>query len=119
MTPLLDLWSAWSAVWTFTVGQGTAAEQGGDLPEQYALSGNYPNPFAGRTTIGFALPEAGRVRLAVYNVLGQEVARLVDEVLPAGRHEVAWAVGGQASGVYYYRLEAAAFRQTRAMLLVR
>lgn len=85
----------------------------------FALQQNYPNPFNPSTSIGFSLAESGHVRLSVYTILGQEVARIVDEVRPAGRHEVYFDAGGLASGVYIYRLSTQQETQTRRMLLAR
>jgi flagellar hook assembly protein FlgD len=94
------------------------------MPVDYYLSYNYPNPFNPITSVAFGLPTAGQVRLNIYNVLGQQVRTLVDEYMVAGYHEVSWNGrddGGQAvsSGVYFYRLEAGQFGQTRKMMLVK
>jgi hypothetical protein len=93
-------------------------EQAG-MPEQFVLEANYPNPFNPTTTIGYALPEAAAVRLVVYDVLGREVAVLVDGVRPAGRHEATFGAGGLPTGVYLYQLQAGSFTQTRRMLMVK
>ncbi|MFQ5570554.1 MAG: T9SS type A sorting domain-containing protein [Rhodothermales bacterium] len=89
------------------------------MPGTYALGQNYPNPFNPTTTIPFTVPEGGIVELRVYNVLGQEVATLVDEYLPAGTHEVSWEARGLSSGTYLYVIKAASFTQTRRMILVK
>jgi hypothetical protein len=89
------------------------------LPSSFALEANYPNPFNPQTTIGFALPQSGQVRLVVYDVLGRAVARLVEGTLAAGRHEVVFDASGLPTGVYLYRLEADGFVQVRRMLLVK
>ncbi len=102
------------------VGVGDAA-----LQARFRLEPNRPNPFRSATTISFDLPAESRVRLAVYDVRGRIVRRLVDgETLPAGRHNVSWGgleEGGRISapGVYYYRLEAGSDSATRRMLLLR
>jgi hypothetical protein len=93
------------------------------LPEAFHLAQNHPNPFNPETRIEYDLPEAVQVRLAIYNVLGHEVAVLVDEERPAGRHGVMWDgrdADGQrmSSGIYFYVLQAGAFRASRKMLLV-
>ncbi len=72
------------------------------LPEAFALYQNYPNPFNPSTRIAFALPRAARVSLQVYNVLGQQVATLVEGELGAGRHEATWHARQFASGLYFY-----------------
>ena len=74
------------------------------LPATLELKQNYPNPFNPSTTISFNLPERARVSLRVFNILGQEVATLTDDVLDAGTHEFEWDAANRASGVYFYRL---------------
>ena len=88
-------------------------------PETFALGANWPNPFNPSTEIAFALPEATDVRLVVYDLLGREVARLVDGPLGAGRHAARFDAAQLASGVYLYRIEAGAFTATRRMTLVK
>lgn len=90
-----------------------------DVPQQYALDQNYPNPFNPATVIGYTLPQTGRVTLSVYNVLGQQVAMLVDGVQTAGSYEVRFDASTLPSGVYLYTIEAGTFSQTRRMTLVR
>ncbi len=94
------------------------------LPDRYELDHNYPNPFNPTTNIGFSVPVAGKIHLAVYNVLGQEVRTLVDGTVEAGRHQVLWhgdtnAGKRAASGVYFYRLRAQGFEQSRKMTLLK
>lgn len=96
----------------------------GELPQAFALEQNYPNPFNPETEIRFALPRESRVALSVYNVIGQEVARLVDGVRPAGTYTARWngraANGAPApSGVYLYRLDAENFTAVRKMVLMK
>lgn len=99
--------------------QGLAELAAGELPKEFALGQNYPNPFNPTTQIEFALPEASHVRLMVYDMLGREVRRLVDGDLPAGVHQATFDGYGLASGMYFYSIEAGAFRQVRQMLLVK
>ncbi len=94
------------------------------LPKDYSLSQNQPNPFNPATDISFSLPNAGQVKLVVYNILGAEVATLVDEVRSAGVHRVTWDgrdnSGKQvASGIYLYRLTAGDFAATKKMMLLK
>jgi hypothetical protein len=89
------------------------------LPAEFALQQNYPNPFNPATTITFALPKDSRVKLTVFDLLGREVAVLVDRVKPAGVHTAEFNAAILPSGVYYYRVEAGEFTVTKKMLLVK
>jgi hypothetical protein len=94
------------------------------LPTTVELYQNYPNPFNPNTTIRFYLPSAGRATLAVYNMLGQRVATLVEGQVSAGYLEASWDgsdLSGRAvaSGIYFYRLETAEFSETRRMMLLK
>ena len=90
-----------------------------EVPADYVLSSNYPNPFNPTTTIAFALPEAVDVRIVVYDVTGREVARLVDGRLGAGTHQVSFDATGLASGVYLYRIQAGRFTKVQHMVLAK
>lgn len=92
---------------------------GEQLPTDYALQQNYPNPFNTSTTIRYELPKESRVLLKVYNILGQEVATIVDEVEPAGWYSVQWDAGNVASAVYFYRLQAGSFVETKKLILLK
>ncbi len=89
------------------------------VPAAFRLYQNYPNPFNPATTIAFDLPVSGRVRLKIYDTLGREVATLLDDRLPAGRHRVNFDAGALASGIYLYRLSSGLHQLTRRMLLVK
>ncbi len=84
----------------------------------FALYPNYPNPFNPATTIGYSLPSAGRVTLTVFDILGQEVATLVDEVEERGYHKVTFDAGSLPSGVYTYRITAGTHSGVKKMLLL-
>lgn len=104
---------------------GVVIDPGLIIPQSYALYQNFPNPFNLPTTIRFDVPQSGRVRLEIYNTLGQRVRTLIDADLPArSLHEASWDGrddGGRevASGVYFYRLDAGRFQKTRRMLLLK
>jgi len=89
------------------------------LPTEFSLSQNYPNPFNPVTEIEFGLPSACRVKLEIFNVVGQTVATLVDETKEAGFHSVQWDGSAFASGVYLYRITAGDFVNTRKLLLLK
>jgi hypothetical protein len=109
-------------VWTFNptlVGIKNKADQ----PHGFELAQNYPNPFNPTTHIAFSLPVAAKVTLKVYNLLGQEVATLVDEKLDAGNHLRIWNGIDRrnhpvASGVYFYRLVAGHLQETNKLVLL-
>jgi len=94
------------------VGDTTAASA-------YMLCQNYPNPFNSSTTIEYFLPGQSRVKITVYNSLGQKVAVLVDAIKPDGNHSVTWNTVGLASGLYFCRIEAGEYSKVRKMELVR
>ena len=107
-----------------TVTGVTEISDEGERPTTFLLGQNYPNPFNPNTEIQFELPKKANVRLTVYNVLGQRVKTLVDEELGIGRYVVDWdsrtdAGTEVASGVYFYRLEADSFVETRKMVLLK
>ena len=85
----------------------------------YELKQNYPNPFNPSTTIEFALPSSGKVKLAVYDVLGREVATLIDTKMDAGRHTVSFDAARLSSGVYFYRLQTPERVITNKMMLIK
>jgi hypothetical protein len=88
-------------------------------PKKFELTQNYPNPFNPSTTIRFNLPEAGNVKLIIYNILGQEIQTLVNEFKEAGVHTINFNADNLNSGLYIYKLEAGSFIQTRKMTLVK
>ena len=99
-------------------------DQSSGLAESFRLDQNYPNPFNPTTTIKFSLPHASRITLHVYDILGRQVTTLMDGQMPAGRHRLIWDGTNDAgqtvsSGIYFYRLTAGKFVQTKRMLLIR
>jgi hypothetical protein len=111
-------WGPYSETRNFTVIITDVGEVE-EIPTEYALNQNYPNPFNPTTEIRFALPEAGQVRLTVYNLLGEEIATLVDQQMGAGFHTVRYDAGMNSSGLYLYRLEVNGKAFTRKMMLVK
>jgi hypothetical protein len=89
------------------------------LPREYSLSAPYPNPFNSATNIEFALPRDGQVSLVIFDILGREVERLVDEPRRAGLHRVSWRADRAASGVYFVRLGSGDFQAVHRMHLLK
>lgn len=92
---------------------------GQSIPESFALGQNYPNPFNPSTKISFALPKDSEVELRVFDLLGREVATLVNGMVKVGQHEVEWQATGMPSGVYFYRLTTDGFSQSKKLLLLK
>ena len=98
---------------------GVNAVEEGATPLRFSLEQNYPNPFNPTTVVTYQLPIAAQVRLSVYNLLGQEVAVLVNDQKGPGAFEVTFDASHHPSGMYLYRLQAGSYVQTRTMTLVR
>lgn len=92
---------------------------GTEIPNKYFISQNYPNPFNPVTNIKFGLPNAGNVKLVVFDILGREVATLVNEFKTAGQYVADFDASMLSSGVYFYRIESGSFVETKKMLLVK
>jgi hypothetical protein len=92
----------------------------GTIPAEYKLEQNFPNPFNPSTTINFSIPRASHVSLKVYNALGKEVASIVDDYMQAGEHSEGFAVNTDlTSGIYFYKLTAGDFTDTKKMMLIK
>ena len=89
------------------------------MPFRYELHQNYPNPFNPSTTIHYDLPKQSKVKMVVYDILGREVATLVNETKNAGSYQVIWNANRVASGVYFYRLQADAFTETKKLMIIK
>lgn len=98
---------------------GTGNNSALTIPDSYQLSQNYPNPFNPSTKINFTIPVNGQVSLKVYNILGKEVMSLVNDIMPAGKHEITFNGSNLNSGTYFYRLQSGNFVETKKMLLVK
>ncbi len=90
-------------------------------PNEFSLYQNYPNPFNPVTTIRYSIPPGlnNKVTLSVYDILGNEIALLVNEVKPAGEYTVEWDASNFSSGVYFYKLTAGSFSSTKKLLLMK
>lgn len=112
-----------SNIYTVRIGNVTGINNTGtETPKDYQLYQNYPNPFNPSTRIRFEIPSIetiSEVHLRVYDILGREVTTLVSEVLKPGTYDVEWDASNYPSGVYYYRIEAENFTETKKMLLMK
>jgi hypothetical protein len=107
-----------------SVSVALAGMVGDGLPTTYSLEQNYPNPFNPSTEFHYSLPAQSDVKIEIFNVLGQRVRTLVNQDMPAGNHSVTWygdnAEGNAvASGVYFYRISANSFTETKKMMLLK
>jgi 6-phosphogluconolactonase (cycloisomerase 2 family) len=108
-----------SVFWN-TVGPATSAEELlNQVPKEYSLSQNYPNPFNPSTVVRFSLPTVGFVSLTVHNVLGLQVAVLVNQVKSPGTYTATLDATGFPSGVYFYRLRVGSFTETKRLVLLK
>ena len=98
---------------------GVVDEDVAQLPTTVQLKQNFPNPFNPVTLIEYVIPFEDKIVLTIYNILGEEIARLIDERQPAGEYEVTWNAAIAASGIYFYRLQSGDFVRTRKMVLLK
>jgi hypothetical protein len=89
------------------------------MPERFILFQNYPNPFNASTVIRFDLPYQSHVIIDIYDILGSKVKALLDKQHPAGYHQVIWNAEDFASGIYFYKLQAGDYNETKKMMLVK
>ena len=113
-----------ASTWAITVGRynskGIGIElNGNEIPDKYKLYQNYPNPFNPATTFKFLIPGQEFVELKIFDLLGSEVKTLLSEKLSSGSYSINWNAEGIASGVYYYKLTAGDFSQTRKLILLK
>jgi hypothetical protein len=123
-------WLIWDLGGAYAPGQGTpiptnlkgvtsVENYSPELPADYSLTQNYPNPFNPTTQISFSLVQPGYTTLTVYNVVGQVVAKLVDEELSSGTYKVNFKAVNLPSGVYFYQIKSGMFNQTKKMMLMK
>ncbi|MCB0748978.1 MAG: T9SS type A sorting domain-containing protein [Ignavibacteriae bacterium] len=109
-----ELKSLWESGGTVAVEQIS-----NNIPKNFSLEQNYPNPFNPTTNIQFSIPVAGKYTLKVYNLLGQEVANLLNQQVAAGTHNVTFDATELTSGVYAYSISGNNFNQTKKMILIK
>jgi hypothetical protein len=97
----------------------TRIEEEGNLPDDFWLSQNYPNPFNARTFISYSLPKASLVTISIYDMLGHKLETLAGGEKPAGCYQAIWNAGNKSSGIYFYKIQAGDFSETKKMLLLK
>jgi len=105
--------------WYLRGATATAASDEPAIPQDFTLEQNHPNPFNPTTTIQFSVPTRSQVTLKIYDVSGGLVKTLVNGSVPPGVHREVWDASGIASGVYFYRIEALGYVQTRKLVLLK
>lgn len=114
--------SEWTGIFKFKTAADSilsAEDLDLNLPQEYTLEQNYPNPFNPLTTISFGIPESGMTSLKVYNIIGQEIAILLNEELNAGHYNIQFDATDMTSGLYLYRLQSKNFISIKKMLLIK
>jgi hypothetical protein len=89
------------------------------IPTEFLLSQNYPNPFNSSCAIKYSIPKSSQVTIKIFNTIGQELATLVNEEKPIGTYEVNWNAANLPSGVYFYRIQAGSFTETKKMMVLK
>ncbi len=97
----------------------TAIEDAEEFPGEYSLSQNYPNPFNPSTIINYSIPKASFVTIRVYDVLGKDVATVVDEYKPIGKYSVKFDASKLTSGNYFYRIQTSNYSETKKLILMK
>jgi hypothetical protein len=111
--------SSYSGIWFFTTVVTNVTQNGSEMPTEFKLYNNYPNPFNPSTKIKFDLPKQEFVNLTVYDALGREIEEIVNKVMSPGSYEAIWNAEGLTSGIYFYRIEAGNFVGTKKMMLIK
>ena len=109
-------------VWRYYLADqpSSADEKSGQIiPDEFSLNQNYPNPFNPTTKVRYSIPHSSRVFIKVFDILGNEVKTLVNEVKPAGTYEIEFEAAKLPSGIYFYKIEAGSFVETKKMILLK
>ncbi len=111
----------WAGLWEARIVEetGVTAGDNNDIPKTFNLAQNFPNPFNPSTTVQYSVADAGLIKIAVYNVIGQEIARLVNEEKQPGTYNITFDASNLPSGIYFCRMEANDFTSTRKMILLK
>jgi hypothetical protein len=117
---MMDCGTAGTGLWRRPLSELVGVtKEGSDLPLEFTLSQNYPNPFNPSTTIRYQLPIRSIVTIKMYNILGKEITTLVNEKKDAGKYSINFNGSSLPSGVYFYRIQAGSFAETKKMMLLK
>ena len=108
-----------SVLWAMDDGVTSIGNEENGVPSEFLLSNNYPNPFNPFTTIRYHLQNASKVTMKIYNISGQKIETLVNEYQTAGEHEITWQPKALPGGIYFYKLKAGDFSETKKLILQR
>jgi hypothetical protein len=113
--------SSSGTIWHRPISEITSVEeeQVDEMPTEFLLSQNYPNPFNPNTVIGYQLPISGDVTLKIFDILGNEIAILINDYKLAGKYEIEFNAASLPSGVYFYRIQADSFVELKKMILIK
>lgn len=109
----------YSLVWKFTVNPNRINNYSSEIPKEYKLYDNFPNPFNPTTKIGFDISKNSYTKIVVYDIIGREMKTLINENLLAGKYEVSWNASNYASGIYFYKMVANEFISIKKMVLIK
>ena len=109
----------WSSVWNFRTLIIGINKYSNDIPKEFALYKNFPNPFNPVTKIKFDIPRLTETKITIYNILGKEIAVPLNRILEPGKYEIILDASNYPSGVYFYKLTTAAYTETKKMVLVK
>lgn len=109
----------WSTVWNFSTLLTGVQQLGSEIPKEYKLYDNYPNPFNPVTTIKFDIQKQGLTKIIIYNILGKEVSMHLNKNLNAGTYQIIWDANSYPSGVYYYSINVNEFNKVNRMILLK
>ena len=109
----------WSQIWNFHTMLTNAGINGNEIPKVFKLYDNYPNPFNPVTKIKFDIPVNTYVKMKIYDMVGREIAVLINEDLKAGSYEVNWNAADYSSGIYFYKIETHSFTSVKRMVLIK
>jgi len=108
-----------TGLYVLKVGNSVGVNENNSLVNDFRLYQNYPNPFNPVTTISYELPSAGFVKLEIFDMLGNTITTLVNEKQNTGRYDINWNAAGYSSGIYFYKLSAGEFKDTKRMILLK